>query len=141
MENQPITLERTFNAPIAKVWKAITDKDEMKKWYFDLADFKSEVGFTFQFIGGTECNSYVHLCEITEVVPGKKLTYSWRYEGYAGISYVTFELSQQGDKTLLTLTHSGLHTFPKENNDFAPSNFVEGWNHIINISLKKHLED
>ena len=141
METQPIVVERTFNAPASKVWKALTDKNEMKKWYFDLADFKAEKGFKFQFLGGPEDGKqYLHLCEVTEVVPGKKLTYSWRYDGYAGNSFVTFELSEQGDKTLLKLTHKGIETFPKENPDFAIGNFAEGWKHIVHTSLKEYLE-
>jgi uncharacterized protein YndB with AHSA1/START domain len=141
MDNQPIVLERVFNAPISKVWTAITDKDEMKQWYFDLAEFRPEVGFEFEFTAGHEDGiQYRHLCEITEVIPGKKLTYSWRYDGYAGNSFVTFELFEKGSQTLLRLTHTGLETFPQQNKDFAKGNFVEGWNHIINISLKEYLE-
>ncbi len=36
MENKPIVFERVLNASISKVWKALTDKDKMKNWYFDL---------------------------------------------------------------------------------------------------------
>ena len=32
IKNTPFTIERTYNAPVENVWKAITDKDEMKKW-------------------------------------------------------------------------------------------------------------
>ncbi len=141
MKHEPIIVERTLNTPIAKVWKAITDKDEMKIWYFDLAEFKAEVGFKFQFMGGdTEGKQYLHLCEITEVIPEKKLTYSWRYDGYVGNSFVSFELSEQENKTLLKLTHEGLETFPTENPDFAKGNFAEGWNYILNTALKDYLE-
>ena len=141
MNNQPIVIERTFNAPVGKVWRAITDKDEMKIWYFDLAEFKPEVGFKLEFTGGEEGGKqFLHLCEITEVVPGEKLTYSWRYDGYAGNSFVTFELFERENKTLLRLTHEGVETFPNETSDFAKENFVKGWTHIINISLKEYLE-
>ena len=140
METQSIVLERRFNASRSTVWKALTDKTEMKSWYFDLAEFKAEVGFRFEFYGGPPERSYRHLCEVTEVIPGKKLTYSWRYDGYPGISYVTFELFEQGDQTLLRLTHAGTETFPPEA-DFARKNFEGGWDHIINTSLKKYLED
>lgn len=141
MNQEPIVVERVFQAPPARVWKAITDRHEMKKWYFDLAEFKAETGFRFQFTGGPSPEKqYLHLCEVTEVVPGKKLTYSWRYDGYAGISYVSFELLPQGNATLLRLTHTGLASFPSDNQDFARSNFVEGWNAIINQSLKNFLE-
>ncbi|MGZ4089696.1 MAG: SRPBCC family protein, partial [Bacteroidia bacterium] len=98
----PFTIQKTFNAPADKVWKAITDKDQMKTWYFNLPEFKAEKGFKFGFPGGPEGGKqYLHLCEVTDVVAGRKLTYSWKYEGYAGISYVTFELFQEGNKTSL----------------------------------------
>lgn len=140
MKDEPFLIERTFSAPIEKVWKAITDKKEMKLWYFDLAEFKAEVGFKFQFLGGPPEREYLHLCEVTEVVTGKKLTYSWRYDGYKGNSFVTFELFGEGDSTRLKLTHAGLETFPKENTDLAKHNFEEGWTAIIGESLKKYLE-
>lgn len=141
MKNQPIIVERIFNAPIKKVWKAITEKEEMKKWYFDVSDFKPESGFKFEFTAGdTKGKQYLHLCEVTEVVPNQKLSYNWRYDGVEGNSLVTFELFEQGDKTLLRLTHEGVETFVTDNTDFARGSFEKGWDHIINISLKEYLE-
>ena len=141
MNTDPIVTERLFDAPVAAVWKALIDKNEMKKWYFDLPDFKPEKGFQFEFLGGPQDGiQYRHLCEITAVVPEKLLAYSWRYDGYAGNSLVTFELTEQGSKTLLTLTHTGLETFPQDNPDFDKKNFMEGWYQIVNISLKNYLE-
>ncbi len=139
--HEPIVLERTLNAPASAVWKALTDKDEMKIWYFDLTEFKPEVGFEFQFEAGTEKKKYRHLCKVTEVIPNKKLTYSWRYEGYAGQSFVTFDLLEEGpNKTKLKLTHTGVETFPPSNPDIAKKNFVEGWTSILDKSLKKYIE-
>ena len=57
MSNEPFVIERTFNAPSSKVWQAITDKEQMKEWYFDLADFKAEPGFQFQFEGKSYAGS------------------------------------------------------------------------------------
>ena len=140
MSSEPFVIERTFDAPIAMVWKAITDRDEMKQWYFDLAEFKPVKGFEFQFEGGPDERKYLHLCKIIEVIPEKKLSYSWRYEGYVGNSVVTFELFSEGDKTRLKLTHEGLETFPTNNPDFGKSNFAEGWTYIVGTSLKDFLE-
>ena len=138
--HQPFVIERTFNAPMAKVWSAITNKDEMKQWYFDLADFKPEVGFEFTFNGQREGRLKVHLCKVTEVVTGSKLTYSWRYQGSEGISHVTFELFDAGGKTRLKLTHAGLETFPITlHRDYARENFQAGWTHIIGTSLPAYL--
>ena len=141
MENQPIVLQQQFNARCSRVWKAITDKNEMKSWYFDLLEFKPEVGFKFRFSGGPSPEvQYLHVCEITEVNAQKKLTYSWSYDGYPGISFVTFELEDLGNKTLLTLTHQGLESFPKDKTDFARHNFEQGWDHIVHTALKGYLE-
>jgi uncharacterized protein YndB with AHSA1/START domain len=141
MKDEPIVVTKTLNAPSAKVWKAITDKDEMKKWYFDISEFKAVPGFEFQFLGGDkEENQFLHLCKIMEVIPGKKLAHSWRYDGYEANSIVTFELINENDgRTTVRLTHEGLETFPK-NTSFAKENFVEGWNHIIGVSLPQYLE-
>ena len=140
MSNAPFTIERTFNATAATVWKAITNKDDMKQWYFDLPEFKPEVGFEFSFEAGKDGKKYMHLCKITDVIPGKKLTHSWRYEGYEGNSFVTFELFEEGDKTRLKLTHEGLETLPASNPDFAKTNFAAGWTQIIGTSLGAYLE-
>ena len=141
MDTRPIITEQLLNAHASKVWKAITDKSQMKEWYFDLTEFKAEPGFTFQFSGGPSPEKqYLHVCKIKEVLPEKKLSYSWRYDGYEGDSLVTFELFPKGNQTLVKLTHAGVETFPKDNPDFAKENFVEGWNHIVHTALKDYLE-
>ncbi|HYJ64426.1 MAG TPA: SRPBCC domain-containing protein, partial [Parafilimonas sp.] len=53
MNNESFVIERTYNAPVNKVWKAITDRDLMQQWYFNIAAFKPEVGFEFTFDGGS----------------------------------------------------------------------------------------
>lgn len=140
MKTEPFEIERTYNAPIEKVWKAITDKDQMKQWYFDISAFEPEVGFNFQFKGENEGRVFLHLCEITEVIPLKRLSYTWQYEGFEGKSIVTFELFSEGSSTKLKLTHEGLETFPANNPDFAKENFIAGWTYITGTSLKEFLE-
>ena len=140
-EGREISAERIFNAPVQKVWKAITDKNDMKQWYFDLKEFKPEVGFEFQFLAGDDKKQWLHLCRITEVIDKKKISYSWRYDGYTGISYVTFELFPEENKTRLRLTHSGLESFPGDSvPELKKENFEEGWKSIIGSSLSEFLE-
>jgi len=141
MGNEAYFIEQIYQAPISLVWKAITDRDQMKLWYFDLTEFIPEVGCEFQFMGGpAEDRQYQHICKVTEVIPDQKIAYSWRYDGYPGNSLVAFELYDEGDQTSLKLTHEGLETFPANNPDFAKKNFAEGWNWIIGTSLKDYLE-
>jgi uncharacterized protein YndB with AHSA1/START domain len=134
-----VVIDRTFNAPVSKVWNAITDVDEMRQWYFDLKEFRPEVGFEFEFVVEHERMTYHHLCKVTEVIPQKKIAYTWRYKGHEGDSLVTFQLSADGEKTRLKLTHEGLDTFPKTP-AFARENFVEGWTALIGSSLKEFVE-
>ena len=140
MKNEPFVIERTYDVPVEKVWEAITNKNKMKQWYFDLKEFKPEVGFEFQFYGGTPEKQWLHLCKVTEVIPKRKITYSWRYDGYEGSSFVTFELFPEENKTRLKLTHEGLETFPSDVPEFARVNFAQGWTALIGTSLKNFLE-
>ena len=136
----PITIEKTFTAPVNVVWKAITDKDQMKLWYFKLDEFVPETGFHFQFSGeGHKGEKYLHLCQITQVEQESKLAYSWRYKDYPGISFVTFELFPEGEQTRLKLSHDGIETFPSSP-DFAKESFAAGWTEIIGTSLKEFVE-
>lgn len=141
MNTTPILIERTFDAPVAEVWAAITDADKMREWYFDLEDFRPEVGFKFQFMAGSEEKQYLHICKVIEVEERKKLCYSWQYDNYPGQSHVTFELFEVGTKTRLTLTHTGTASFPaKDDPSFSRESFSAGWTHIIATSLKEYLE-
>jgi len=137
---EAVVIERTFNAAVARVWEALTDADEMRVWYFDLKEFKPEVGFEFEFTVEHEGTRYHHLCKITEVIPQKKIAYTWRYAGEEGDSLVTFELFPEGDKTRLKLAHEGLETFPKLP-AYARTNFEKGWTEIIGSSLKQYVEE
>ncbi|MEP7014709.1 MAG: SRPBCC domain-containing protein [Verrucomicrobiota bacterium] len=132
---EAVTIERIFNAPIDRVWKALTDVEEMRHWYFDLKKFKPEPGFEFEFAVDHEGTHYHHLCKVTEAIPEKKIAYTWRYKGEQGNSLVTFELFDEGDKTRLKLTHEGLETFP-DLPAYARNNFVEGWTAIFGELVK-----
>jgi uncharacterized protein YndB with AHSA1/START domain len=136
---EAVVMERTFNAPVARVWEALTNVDDMRVWYFDLKEFKPEAGFEFEFTVEHEGARYHHLCKITEVIPQKKIAYTWRYAGEKGDSLVTFELFPNGTKTRLRLTHKGLETFPKLP-AYARTNFEKGWAEIIGSSLKQFVE-
>jgi uncharacterized protein YndB with AHSA1/START domain len=134
-----VVVERTLNAPVAKVWKALTDVDQMREWYFDLKEFNPKPGFEFEFVVEHEGNSYHHLCRITEVVLEKKIAYTWRYKGEPGDSLVTFELFAEEDKTRVKVTHTGIETFPKTP-AYARKNFETGWTSIIGTELKQFVE-
>jgi uncharacterized protein YndB with AHSA1/START domain len=132
LEKTPIVIERSFNAPIDMVWQAITDVKQMKQWYFpQLASFKPQVGFETRFNVLHNDKDYPHIWKVTEVDPGRKITYNWKLGGRPGDSFVTFELFPEGQQTKLRFTHAGLETFlPATHPDMARGNFVKGWTHF-----------
>jgi uncharacterized protein YndB with AHSA1/START domain len=75
---------------------------------------------------------------VTEAIPQKKIAYTWRYKGEPGDSLVTFELSPDGNKTKLRLSHKGLETFPKTP-AYARKNFEMGWTSGV-TELQQFLE-
>lgn len=141
MKTDPIIVERTFDVPADKIWTALTDHNELSKWYFQLQNFEPRVGFKFNFLAGPPNDKqYLHLCEIIEVVEGKKISYTWRYDSYPGNSIVTCELLDKGERTIVRLTHQGAHTFEEAGKGFEKSSFEEGWRYFIHSALKAHFE-
>ena len=140
LETGPVIVQRTYGASIADVWKAITDYDQMKQWYMPaLHAFEPKVGFETEFTVEHEGNKFPHIWKITEVVPGKKIAYTWKFPGHPGESLATFELFPEGENTRLKLTHSGLETHDGRNNPaLARKNFNWGWNELGN-ELEKFL--
>ncbi len=140
MKNEDLVVEYVLIAPVEDVWSAITIPKKMKEWYFDIPDFKPEVSSQFQFSAGSEQKKYLHKCRIMEVIPHKKISYTWSYVDLPGMSLVSFELFHAGTKTRLKLTHSGLLTFPQDLTDFNIKSFTAGWNQLIGKNLKTFVE-
>jgi uncharacterized protein YndB with AHSA1/START domain len=136
----PFVIERVFDAPIERVWQALTNKEEIKHWSFDIPDFEPEEGYEFTFLGEHEGVRFVHYCRISEVIEEKKLAYSWRYENVRGVTYVTWELFPEGRKTRLRLTHEGLENIAHAGHHYFRDNFVAGWNEIIGRNLMSWLQ-
>ncbi len=137
-----VTVEQTFEAKGKEVWEALTDEGKLRKWFFNVSAFKPVEGFEFSFSGqGRKGEQYVHRCRVTQVVPLKKLQYSWQYENMEGLTFVTFELLEEDARTHLRITHTGFETFPADKPDFAPESFKAGWDEIITRQLKAYLKE
>lgn len=138
---KPVIVEQIFNTPISVIWKAITNRDQMKQWFFEnIESFRPEVGFETKFNVKTQERNFLHLWKLTEVIPLKKITYNWKYEGYPGDSFVTFELFEMKNHTKLKLTHNVVESFPNDIPEFTRESCLEGWNYFIRKSLKEYLE-
>ena len=139
-ENVKIKIKE--NAPLDKVWNAITNKEQMKNWYFDVPDFEPKIGNNFSFYGGDENEEYHHFCEIVDLIPNEKLKYSWTYpEISKEKTLVKWELKPENEGTIVTLTHKGLEAFEHLGENFKIHSFRKGWEDIVGKSLKEFVEN
>lgn len=138
----PIIVQYKINAPVETIWKALTDKNEMKLWYFDIPDFELEVGKEFNFYEPGEEKKYHHQGELLEIIPNQRLQYSWSYPDFSKEkTFVTWELHPEEEVTFITLIHEDIDNFKDLGEGFSRKDFTEGWNAIIGQSLKMYAEN
>lgn len=53
MEHKPLVMERTYDAPVQKVWQALTDPAKIKQWFLDVKMFNPKVGAEFSLAAVT----------------------------------------------------------------------------------------
>lgn len=141
MNSQPIVVEQVFPVPASVVWKAITDPDQMRQWFFQaMTEFRPEVGFETRFDVEIDGQIFPHEWKLTEVVPKSRLACQWRYGGFPGDSTVIWELHESDGQTTLTLTHTGQESFPQDIPAFRRESCVAGWRYFLQQSLKDFLE-
>ena len=140
-DEAPVIVEQDFEKSTSVVWNAITDVDEMRNWYFDnIPDFKAEVGFNTQFLVESGGRRFVHLWEVTEVETLNKVVYNWKFEGYPGDSYVSFEVSGDDESSQLRVTAEVQESFPRNIPEFTRESCMGGWTYFINQRLKAYLD-
>ena len=142
MKDEPVIVERVYNASVESVWHVLTEVEKMRQWYFPtLVEFEPEVGFETVFDVPHEGKVFPHIWKVTEVIPNKKISYEWKFGGYPGNSLVSFELFDEEGKTRIVLTHNKLETFRGDlHHDLSKQNFVLGWTQFIGTALKEFVE-
>lgn len=104
-----------FPQPAAVVWDYLTKPELMEQWLMK-NDFKPIVGHDFRFtakpIPSLNLDGIFH-CKVLELVPMKKLSYSWKGgPGNGNISFdtvVVWTLEPKESGTELLLDHSGFN--------------------------------
>jgi len=127
-----VTIVRRIKAPPARIWAAITQADLMLRWWGPdagptlsvVADVRPGGRFSvvFRLMSGEEHNP---TGIYREVVPEKKLVFTWDLPGAEPASLVTFRLEPFDGGTELTLTHEHL---PDEE---ARDSHERGWNGLL----------
>jgi len=101
-----------FPHPAASVWEYLTNAELMDLWLMK-SDFKPVLGHKFQFtakpMADFDFDGIFH-CKVLEVVPFKKLSYSWDFgpgTGFLNRSEVHWTLTEKDNGTDLLLIHRG----------------------------------
>lgn len=127
----------TFNAPIQKVWDAVSTSEGMSAWFMP-NDFKAEEGHEFHIQSPFGPSP----CKVLVIDEPHKLSFAWDTDGWV----VTFLLEEKGDQTAFTLIHSG---WKEEDAIVGKANqkaqdvrdrMNGGWVGIVNERLKKVVE-
>jgi uncharacterized protein YndB with AHSA1/START domain len=128
--------------PPEKVWHALTDPDLIGQWLMK-NNFQPVVGHKFEFLDrpkpGFKWDGTAY-CEVLEVMPYKKLSYSWKGGPKKGEttldSVVTWTLTPKDQGTELLLEHTG---FDGVMNYISGLIMDKGWKHKILKRLEKVL--
>jgi uncharacterized protein YndB with AHSA1/START domain len=112
-------LQRTYDAPVARVWRALTDEAAKQKWFggppgrWELLERRMDVraGGSERLKGRWE-GGVVSTFEATyhEVIPNERLVYSYEMhlnEKKISVSLATMQLKAETGKTTLIVTEQG----------------------------------
>jgi len=139
-DEEPVIVSETYPSSAEEVWQAITAIDRMRKWYFDnIPDFQPVVGFRTRFDVDAGERQFPHLWEIEEVIPGRRIAYSWKFEGYPGRSRVDFDIEESDQATTLTVRCTVFEDFPDDVPEFARESCLGGWRYFLGERLKHYL--
>lgn len=126
-----------LNAPISRVWKALTDHEEFGQWFHVSLDQPFGVGvkstgqMTFPGHEGVPWVAYIERME-----PERLFSFRW-YDSDDGSTehsedepglVVEFRLEEVPDGTRLTITESGFSTLPDPRRIEVMRSNEEGWN-------------
>lgn len=137
----PIIVEHYFSYSPARIWKALTNPQEMRQWFFEqIPDFKPELDFYTEFIIVNEGRTFTHCWTIKEVIPEEKIVYRWNYPEYPGDSNVYFEIEAQESGSLLRVSTEVLEDFPDDIPEFKRDSCVAGWEYFIQNRLPEYLD-
>ncbi len=135
-DTQDIVVEEVLPHAPETIWKTLTSGALIDRWLMKSTGFQAVKGtrFTFETTPAGAWDGLIH-CEVLEVKPSERLSYSWRggHDGNVGYgapldTVVTWTLAKVDGGTRLCLVHSGF-VLPK--NATALQNMGGGWKKVV----------
>lgn len=145
MDDKQIIIERTFSAPVQKVWDAWTKTDQIANWWgpegfstrVEASDLREGGTWRYVMIEGTSGKEYPSEGVITELIELEKIVTTDEFgEEMASnpdlphgiITTALFEEVEGGTKLTVQIDHPTLEDKEKH----ANMGVVEGWNSSLN---------
>ena len=102
----PIRIVGETMAPPETVWAALTEPDQVARWFAEPTPIDEGEGaiYAIDFGDGNVIDGVIH-----ELVAGRRLTYTWQWRGQeGGPTLVTWDVEPgESEGTRITLTHDG----------------------------------
>lgn len=136
-----LSLVRTFKAPPAKVFAALTQAQALKMWMgptdefeVPLAEADAQVGGRYRIImRGPDGTEHRVGGAYREVEPDRRLVFTWAWEGDPDAdTLVTIDLRHVAGGTEMTLTHTNFGS------ESSRDMHRDGWNGCLN-RFERHL--
>lgn len=149
MNDLTVKQEIIIDTSIEKVFRAITDADQLTRWFPDVTILEPKEGgdvlFTFLKDKSDKLDKHLHKLDkdyhvvgkIIKIVPNKELSYTWKHKDIPDFpeTIVSWQLERlEVNKTKVILTHTGF----KDKDKKEYNSHTEGWSWFL-VRLKNYV--
>jgi uncharacterized protein YndB with AHSA1/START domain len=129
-----IEITKQVDAPAEQVLRALTDADELGRWFASGAESDPRTGgeYVLRFEFEDESRNHTYSGRYEDVTPNERVRYPWN--GRFGETTVEFALKPSGSGTELTLIHSGWTEQAAESRELHE----QGWGFFLD-NLERYL--
>jgi uncharacterized protein YndB with AHSA1/START domain len=124
-----LSLARTLDAPVDRVWRALTEADRLARWFWP-PRLETRLELDVRVDGAYRITSDVASIEVSgrylEVEPGQRIVETWRWTGEDAETLVTLTLRRlPDDRSELVVEHEGFV------DETEVASHVEGWTNCL----------
>jgi uncharacterized protein YndB with AHSA1/START domain len=129
-----IEIIKRIDAPTERVFRALTDPDELTRWFASSAESDPRTGgdYVLRFEFEDESRNHTYAGQYEEVASNERVRYPWN--GQFGDTTVEFVLQSADGGTELTLNHSGWTDAAEESRQMHE----QGWGFFLD-NLERYL--